>query len=120
METARTIRLIRLPSGKRVTLSRYVTIWQIAKEMARVDPSTRVRNWSDFPCYVSEMVTDLKRALHDRINQRGGLVVRESRASLASYSMARTPRVRIEPSRGRTFPPAARRALAHRIYAFED
>ena len=117
METARTIKTIRLPNGRSVTLSAYVAGWKFLKD---VPPNLEIKGWGDFPCYAAEVLRDFAHGLHDRINLRGGLVVREGRASLASYSMARTPRVRIEPSRGRTFPPAARRALAHRIHAFED
>lgn len=108
---------IRVPSGRRVTLWAYVAAWKRVKAM---HCDEMVRGWSDFPVSAASVRADLLFGLHDRINLRGGIRVRDSRAGEAVYAMARTPRVRIEPNAGRRMPPAARRALAGRIHAFED
>ncbi len=108
---------VRLPNGRRVELRAYVAAW---RRLLSMDAGEMVAGWDYYPCAAGDVLREMRRGLHDRINRRGGLVNSDSRVHPATWSQARTPRVRIEPGMGATLPPAARRALAHRIHAFED
>lgn len=102
-----------LPSGRRVGARAYVSAWRTLA--ATETPDALVTGWDHFPTPAREILAAMRRGLHHRINQRGGIETPEGRAHPCAYSKARTPRVILEPCDVRPMPPAARRALASRI-----
>lgn len=110
-------RAVTLPNGRRVGLGVYVRAWKALKGYA---PDDVVGGFDYFPNTAEAVLFRLRAGLTDRINTRGGLVVRESRVHPSRYGHAANPRARIDPRDARLFPPAMRKALAHRTYALED
>lgn len=108
--------VIRIPNGRQITLGAYVAGWRTIKAMvAAGDGDHDVRGWGHFPERAARILRDLQYGLHDRINQRGGIVVRESRVHPSYWHHARAPRVILEPHMVRSMPPSARRRFTHRI-----
>lgn len=64
---------IKLPTGRVVGLHAYVAAFNRAKALP---PDATVRGWQWFPVEAREVVRDYRRAIDDRVNLRGGLVVR--------------------------------------------
>lgn len=66
---------ITLPNGKRATLAQYTAAWY-----ALIDchPATPIRNWDHFERCAGDVLAAIRRGLQDRINTRGGLVIREA------------------------------------------
>ena len=108
-------RYITLPNGKRVSLRTYTHAW---KALLEANPSAIVPGWEWYDVTAGEVLYAMRRGLQDRINKRGNLTIRESRAHPAPLRRAQDGRSRIEPSAWKTFSPAARKALAHRAYHF--
>lgn len=69
-----TRRVIVLPNGKSVGLGVYCSSWRILKT---VRPGKHVHGWEWYPVPAYRILASIRAAIHDRINQRGGLVVRE-------------------------------------------
>ena len=65
---------ITIPNGYRVSLRAYAQAWRRAKALP---PDLRITGWQDFSVTAADVVRDFTAGLHDRINQRGGIVVRE-------------------------------------------
>ena len=107
---ARPVQVIRLPSGRRVTMGQYLAAW---RKLKATPPNLKLRDWDHYPTAASEIMAEIRRGVHDRINRRGAEVP-ESRVHPAVWGMAQTPRAIIEGCDLRTMPPAARKALAHR------
>ena len=63
---------IGLPSGLRVPIGHYASTW---RELKTMEPGQSVRGWSWFSVSVREVLSDMRAGLHDRINQRGGIVL---------------------------------------------
>ena len=63
-----------LPCGLAVRVRDYVRIWRQVKAMP---PAGHVRGWQWYTCTAAEALAEIRRGLHDRINRRGGLVVRQ-------------------------------------------
>jgi hypothetical protein len=64
---------VTLPNGRSISLGSYVWLWKNVK--AR-DPRSEVTGWQWYPVPARDVLRDLRHGLQDRINQRGGLVVR--------------------------------------------
>lgn len=109
-------RFITIPTGHRVSLGTYVAIW---KRVKAAHPEKLFAGWEWFVLPSCEILAAIRRGLHDRINRRGNLIIRESRAHPSPLNQTRDRRSRIEPSAWRTFSPAARKALGHRAHPFE-
>lgn len=67
-----------LPSGKRTSLGHYVGAW---KQIKALPPQAEVTGWQWYPVTARDVLRDLRHGLQDRINQRGGLVVRTANES---------------------------------------
>ena len=65
-------RVIVLPSGARVSIGHYASTW---RELKTMEPDQSVRGWNWFSVSVREVLADMRAGLHDRINQRGGVVL---------------------------------------------
>lgn len=65
---------VKLPCGKLVSWGTYVRAFRTAKTM---EPNAPVKGWDWCTVPASEVVRAIRRAIDDRVNQRGGLVVRE-------------------------------------------
>ncbi len=68
--------IITLPSGKQVTGTTYVKAWKALRAMT---PEQRERyrseTWSWCHNSGNDILREIRRGVHDRINQRGGLTV---------------------------------------------
>lgn len=62
----KTIRLITLPSGRRVTIGEYVRSWKTLKTLP---PNRLVDRWSHFPTPAGEILREISYGVHDRINK---------------------------------------------------
>ena len=71
-------RMITLPNRKQVTLGAYVAAW---KTLLTCDPDEEVRGWTWYPIEARYVLRAMREGLQDRINQRGGLVIREANPS---------------------------------------
>lgn len=105
-------RVVRIPNGRRVPLGAYVAAWRAVKAMP---PDQLVRGWGHFAEPASRILADFAFGLHDRINLRGGLAIRESRVHPSYWPKAATPRVILDPHEVRAMPPTARRRFAGRV-----
>ena len=63
---------ITIPSGKAVSLSNYAKAWRAVKAM-KPDAIIRAGDWQWFEVKARDVLRDMMRGLHDRINIRGGL-----------------------------------------------
>lgn len=79
--------IIGLPDGRQILLSEYLRSW---KKLLTLPPQTSVERWEWFPCSAAEILRQISAGVHDRINQRGGLSVRQS---TARQDLAATVRV---------------------------
>lgn len=59
-------RYITLPNGKSVSLSTYVNAWRILKTL---DPNTRTPGFSYSFDTASDVLREIRKGMHDRINQ---------------------------------------------------
>ena len=66
------MKTITIPSGRRIPLAQYVAGWRAAKANAEAP----IAGWRFFPVTGAEVHSDMIHGLHDRINLRGGLKVR--------------------------------------------
>lgn len=67
------VRVITIPNGKRVTLGQYCAAWKALKGM---DPQAEVKGWEWYTVPASHVLRRMREGLEDRINRRGGLVIR--------------------------------------------
>lgn len=63
---------ITIPRGRRVSVTQYVAAWRAVKAA----PDHDFTGWDDFQVTGAEVRAEMIRGLHDRINQRGGLIIR--------------------------------------------
>ena len=68
------MRVITLPNGKQVRLSVYCAAWRTLKTL---DPSEERKGWEWYPVKAGLILRRISEGVHDRVNKRGGLVVRE-------------------------------------------
>jgi len=61
------VHVIRLPSGRRVTIAEYCRSWRALKAM---DPAARVGGWDHFATDAGAILRALREGMHDRINRR--------------------------------------------------
>ncbi len=59
-------RVITLPGGRVVTIGEYVRSWRILKTLP---PDREVARWTWHPVSAGEILRDIRRGIHDRINQ---------------------------------------------------
>jgi hypothetical protein len=59
-------RFVTLPSGRPCSLPSYCAGWRKLKTLS---PDTQIGNWDDFPIEAGAILSDLRRAMHDRINR---------------------------------------------------
>lgn len=65
-------RVITLPSGKRCTLATYIQGWKALKAMTPEQRDWRhFENWSWHSNTGTDILREIRRGVHDRINQRG-------------------------------------------------
>ena len=69
------MQVIVLPSGRRVTLGTYAAAWRRLKALP---PETPVEGWEWYPVPAREILWHISNGVTDRINRRGGLVIREA------------------------------------------
>lgn len=69
---------IRIPNGKSIPLGVYVSSWKALKSLA---PDTEIAGWSWHPVTAADILRELRRGIHDRINRRGGVVLRAPKVS---------------------------------------
>lgn len=79
-----------LPNGNRCGLRCYLDSW---RQLRATAPHAEVRGWSWHPVKAGQILAEIRAGIHDRINTRGGLVVRE--ASPARIQRRRAERVRV-------------------------
>jgi hypothetical protein len=68
---------ILIPNGRRVSLAAYAAAWRLLK---RMDPQDPVRGWTWYHVTAGSVLRQMRAGLEDRINTRGGLVVRPTRS----------------------------------------
>jgi len=64
------MRVITLPSGRRVSLGEYVRSWRAVKAIVAVDPEREVAHWQWFPVPAREVLADIRAGMDERINAR--------------------------------------------------
>lgn len=79
-------RVIILPGGRRTTLGKYAAAW---KQLKAVSPDTEVTGWEWYPVPAWYILRGMRRGLQDRINQRGGLQMREASSARIQRQLAR-------------------------------
>lgn len=72
------MRIITLPNGNRVSLRTYVAHWKLLKTF-QLDEL--IVGWSHTATPAGWILSDIRKGVHDRINQRGGLVIRDVSAA---------------------------------------
>ena len=65
---------IGLPNGKWVRLAVYCDSWRALKTL---HPDQQVSGWEWYPVPARDILARLRHGVHDRINIRGGIVLRE-------------------------------------------
>lgn len=60
------MRIIVKPNGRPVAIGEYVRCWRILKT---AHPDALAGNWQHFPASASEILSDIRWGLHDRINR---------------------------------------------------
>lgn len=61
-----TCRVVRLPSGKQVGLDAYVRAWKILRN---TPGEVEVTGWNWYPTKAADVLRELRRGMHDRINR---------------------------------------------------
>jgi hypothetical protein len=112
-------RVITLPNGKKCGLGVYVKAWRTLKTLA---PGSRVNGFDHFPEDAAQILREIRKGMHDRINQRIPAygVGRKwhqdwQRHALQCAHDVNTPRLIV-----RWVPWDLRLRLAHRITRAED
>lgn len=106
-----------LPNGRRVGLGAYVAAWKTLRGM---DPAAAVRGFDYFPAPAGDVLRRMREGLTDRINQRGGYAVPESRVHPSIWGHVGTPRVILYPGQVRLLPRSARARVEHRVYRADE
>ncbi len=91
-----------LPNSNRVSLGAYARVWRQLKTMP---PDQEVKGWTSHPERVAVILRAMRAGMHDRINIRGGITIREestglwqlkhkvnSRASLERWDLQQLPK----------------------------
>lgn len=68
------VQVIVLPNGTRLRLGDYCQAW---KRLKTLPPETGISGWEWYPVEARHILGRLREGVHDRINRRGGLVIRE-------------------------------------------
>lgn len=63
-----------LPNGNAVRTRAYVASWRLLKTLP---PNEEVKGWEWYATPVRLILRDISYSVHDRVNRRGGLVIRE-------------------------------------------
>lgn len=106
---------ITLPNGQRVGLRTYCESW---RALQNAPPGTLVRGWDHFPTCASDILSELRRGVHDRINRHNRTGYGRGRKWSDDWQRAarhcarevNTPRLVV-----RWVPHDLRRRLAHRL-----
>lgn len=69
-------RVITLPNGRSVPLPVYCTAW---RKLKTVPADSKITGWGHWPTEGGDILSEMRAGLHDRVNIRGGLTVREHR-----------------------------------------
>ncbi len=64
-----------LPNGRKCGLRYYLDSWHVLKA---IPASHEVAGWEWYPVKAGRILAAIRAGVHDRINQRGGLAVREA------------------------------------------
>lgn len=94
--TVPVVRLITLPSGRRVTLAEYVRSWQAVKA---IDPGTLISGFDYVPVCRERILAEMSRAVHARINIRGGIVWPDVTTQANQRRFTRRYRARLDSER---------------------
>jgi hypothetical protein len=72
--------VIKIPSGQQVTVSAYVAAWNKLRRMTadQLSHDVPARQWQWFPVSAAEVLSDMRTAMHDRINRRAALSIRDN------------------------------------------
>jgi len=63
-----------LPNGKSIRTRAYVAAWKTLKTLP---PNEQVNGWNWFATHAYWILQSIRAGVHDRVNRRGGLVIRE-------------------------------------------
>jgi len=104
---------ITLPNGSPVSLATYANAWRKLKTMA---PSKQVSGFSHFPERADFILRAMRDGLHDRINTRGGIILKEGRKSLVCVAARiNNPRAILERWDLQQLPKRVAARLVHRL-----
>lgn len=62
-----------LPNGKAISTKAFIHSWKTLKTLP---PFEQVNGWNWFPTHACWILRGISDGVHDRVNRRGGLVVR--------------------------------------------
>jgi len=104
---------ITLPNSNRVSLGAYARVWRQLKTMP---PDQEVKGWTSHPERVAVILRAMRAGLHDRINTRGGITIREPRVSLLQVAARiNSPRLILERWDLQQLPRKVAARLSHRL-----
>lgn len=101
-----------LPNSNRVSLGAYARVWRQLKTM---NPNQEVKGWTYFPERVAVILRAMRAGLHDRINTRGGITIREDSTSLWQLKHKLNSRAILERWDLQQLPKRVAARLAHRL-----
>ena len=104
---------ITLPNSNRVSLGAYARVWRQLKAMR---PDQEVKGWTFHPERATVILRAMRAGMHDRINTRGGITVREPRTSLIQVApRINSPRLILERWDLQQLPKRVAARLIHRL-----
>jgi hypothetical protein len=80
------VKVIVLPNGTRLRLGDYCQAWRRLKAQP---PETEISGWEWYPVEARHILRRLREGVTDRINRRGGIVLREANPSRIHRQLAR-------------------------------
>ncbi len=103
---------ITLPNSNRVSLAAYARVWRQLKTM---HPNQEVKGWTFHPERAAVILRAMRAGMHDRINSRGGIILKEGRKSLVSVAARINSRASLERWDLQQLPRKVAARLAHRL-----
>lgn len=102
----------------------FLTAAALATMLANVDVPPGARyvaiGCEGDPAPAGDVLRRMREGLTDRINQRGGYAVPESRVHPSIWGHVGTPRVILYPGQVRLLPRSARARVEHRVYRADE
>ncbi len=79
-------RVIVLPNRRRVTLGEYCQSW---KRLKSLPLDREVSGWEWYPVSTRDILREIRAGVHDRINRRGGVVIRKPNTARIRRELAK-------------------------------